>query len=265
MTAETKTPDYIVRQCETLEDFTACVEMQREVWQFDDLDVTPVRSFVIARRAGGCTFGAFEPAGRLLGFSHAIPAFDEQLRPYYYSHMLAVDSHLRDAGIGVKLKLAQRDRALQRGIPLIAWTFDPLQSRNAHLNIVKLGGVVRTYLPNYYGHASTSALHRGLDTDRLFLNWWVGSAQVADALAGQRRVDQPVATVETPLDIEAIKARDLDEARHWQLKVRTAFQRYLAEGLYCAGFERGRDGASSRYLFFKDDHREVAWNSQSLP
>jgi predicted GNAT superfamily acetyltransferase len=170
--------------------------------------------------------------------------------------MLAVEPGLQNSGIGVKLKLAQRARALERGVPLMTWTFDPLQSRNAYLNIVKLGAVVRTYQVNYYGNTSTSALHRGLDTDRLFVEWWVESEQVADALAGRPRTDQPAAAVEVPMDIQALKARDMDEARRWQLHIRAEFQRLLADGMYCAGFERGDQERHSRYLFYRDDHRE---------
>jgi predicted GNAT superfamily acetyltransferase len=252
-------PDFTVRDCVSLDDFAACVRLQREVWQFSDLDITPVRSFVITRRSGGCTIGAFDGAGRLLGFSHMLPAFDERLRPYFYSHMLAVEPGARNAGVGVALKLAQRRRALERGVPLIVWTFDPLQSRNAHLNLVKLGGVVRTYHVNYYGNASTSALHRGLDTDRLFVEWWVGSTRVKEAVeeGGAKPSSAAVASVEVPFDIEELKARDLEEARRWQVRIRAAFQQHLAAGLYCAGFERGRQNEPGRYLFFADTREEV--------
>jgi predicted GNAT superfamily acetyltransferase len=253
--------DFAVRDCVSLDDFAACVSMQREVWQFADLDITPVRSFVITRQSGGRTTGAFDAAGRLLGFSHMIPAWDDRLRPYYYSHMLAVAPGTRDAGVGAALKLAQRRRAIERGVPLIVWTFDPLQSRNAHLNLVKLGGVVRNYYANYYGNESTSALHRGLDTDRLFVEWWVGSTRVKEAVegGGVRRPDTAVAAVEVPFDIEEVKARDMAEAREWQAKIRAAFQQHLAAGLYCAGFERGRQSEPSRYLFFADTREEIPY------
>jgi predicted GNAT superfamily acetyltransferase len=251
--------DYTIRQCVTLEEFEACLQMQRDVWQFSDLDVTPLRSFVFTRRSGGFTMGAFDASNKLLGFAHALAAFDEKLRPYYYSQMLAVEPRLQNAGIGVRLKLAQRDHAFKTGIPLITWTFDPLQSRNAHLNIVKLGGVVRTYYPNYYGNKSTSALHHGLDTDRLFVEWWARSGRVADALAGKRRPitqeTKPEAVIEIPRDIEAIKKSDMDEARRWQSQVRDGFLRCLNEGLYCAGFESD-PGGNSRYLFFSDKQQE---------
>src|SRR4030095_6138880 len=129
----------------------------------------------ISRRGGGFTMGAFDASNRLLGFAHALASFDEKLRPYYYSQMLAVEPRLQNAGIGVRLKLAQRDHAFKTGAPLIPWTFAPRQSRNAYLNIVKLGGVVRRYCANFYGTNSSSVFPRGMDTDRLFLERWARS------------------------------------------------------------------------------------------
>lgn len=194
----------------------------------------------------------------MVGFAHALAAFTEQGRPFYYSQMLAVSAHLQNAGIGVRLKLAQRDYARERNIPLLTWTFDPLQSRNAYLNLTRLGGVVRTYYANYYGNTSSSVLHQGLDSDRLFVEWWVGSEPVAQALRGERRTDAAAATVEVPFDIAQIKQQDMAAARRWQEQIRAAFQRHLSAGLYCAGFERGSNGAHSRYLFYRDEKREVA-------
>jgi predicted GNAT superfamily acetyltransferase len=255
MTSEQQ-PAYTVRLCDSIEDFTQCVEMQRTVWKFPDAEVTPVRAFVITMHSGGFTYGAFDEDGRLLGFSHALAAFDKNKRPFIYSHMAAVSPGLQNAGIGAKLKLIQRDHALRIGVWPVKWTFDPLLSRNAKLNINKLGGVVRTYHVNYYGNFSTSEMWRGLDTDRLFVEWWVQSAHVADALAGKCRADVPVAAVEVPYDIDTMKKEDLNAAREWQLSVRNGFKTLLAEGLYCAGFEAGRNGGQSRYLFFKDEHIE---------
>lgn len=247
------TKELRIRQCLTFEDYSACIELQRTVWGFEDLDITPLRSFVITRRGGGFTLGAFDATERLVGFAHALPAFDNSNQPYYYSQMLAVLPEVRNEGTGARLKLAQRSYAIERGIPLIAWTFDPLQSRNAYLNLVKLGGLVRTYLPNYYGNTSTSALHRGLDTDRLFVEWWVKSEAVERSLSGEVRNDQPVAFVEVPRDVDKIKQSNLAEAREWQLKIRAEFQELLSRGLYCAGFIPGKDGAHSRYLFYQDN------------
>lgn len=248
------TKELRIRQCLTFEDYSACIELQRTVWGFEDLDITPLRSFVITRRGGGFTLGAFDATERLVGFAHALPAFDNSNQPYYYSQMLAVLPEVRNEGTGARLKLAQRSYAMERGIPLIAWTFDPLQSRNAYLNLVKLGGLVRTYLPNYYGNTSTSALHRGLDTDRLFVEWWVKSETVERSLSGEVRNDQPVAFIEVPRDVDRIKESNLAEAREWQLKIRAEFQELLSRGLYCAGFTPGKDGAHSRYLFYQDNN-----------
>src|SRR5262249_60140773 len=256
MTSGSSIREYTIRECTTFEEFAASVEIQRAVWGFEDLDIAPPRSFVVARKGGGFTYGAFDQVAGMVGFSHALPAFDEKMRPYYYSQMLAVLPEYRDSGVGVKLKLAQRDHALRTGLPLISWTFDPLQSRNAYLNIAKLGCVIRQYQVNYYGHGSTSALHRGLDTDRLFPEWWVCSEHVSDTLRGKRRIERAEAVVEAPREIEIIKQRDLEEAQRWQLQIRQSFQQYLSEGLYCAGFEADPQGGNSRYLFFKDDQRE---------
>ena len=260
MSIDTEKPSFSIRICENFDDYTACINLQRVVWQFSDLDITPLRSFVITRRSGGLTLGAFDPDNRLLGFAHALAAFDASRQPYFYSHMLAVDPEVQNAGIGAKLKLSQRDYALARGIPLLGWTFDPLMSRNAYLNIVKLGAVVRRYYPNYYGNASTSVLHRGLDTDRLFVEWWVESDHVRDALAGRSRGEAPAAVVEVPREIDEIKSSDLAEAKRWQQQIRESFQTNLANGLYCANFVPGRDGANSRYLFYKDEFVEGRLN-----
>lgn len=244
------------RQCTSLADFGACIELQRLVWQFTDLDIIPLRSFVITMHSGGMTYGAFDEAGRMLGFSHALAAFDDDRRPFYYSHMLAVDPAWRDAGIGWNLKLEQRKHAIRSGVELIRWTYDPLQSRNAHLNLTKLGGVVREYKVNYYGNTSTSTLHRGLDTDRLFVEWWVKSSRVNRAVSRltslERRVD---GVVEIPRDIEEMKSTNIGMAREKQLEVRAGFLDHFKKGLYCAGFE-AKAGEPSRYLFFSDDHIE---------
>ncbi len=257
-TGERPATTFSIRKCESLADFKACIDLQRTVWQFTDLDIIPLRSFVITMHSGGMTYGAFDPAGRLIGFSHALAAFDDGLAPYYYSHMLAVEPGWRDAGIGWELKLAQRRRALQTGVPLIRWTYDPLQSRNAHLNLTKLGGVVREYKVNYYGNESTSALHRGLDTDRLFVEWWVGSARVEKALEGvQESMTGAVTRLEIPREIEELKSQDMAAARSVQRAVRDGFLENLARGLYCAGFEAS-SGGPSRYLFFEDKHQEAS-------
>ncbi len=247
---------YTIRLCTRHEEFQSCIELQRSVWQFTDLDIIPLRAFVINLHSGGMTHGAFDEEGQLIGFSHALAAFDERRRPFYYSHMLAVEPSWRDMGVGLSLKLEQRETALKTKVPLIRWTFDPLQSRNANLNIRKLGVVIREYKVNYYGNSSTSALHRGLDTDRLFVEWWVGSERVNDILAGKKSErGEAVGTVKIPWDIEKVKALDNEQARSRQLATRAGFLEELARGNYCAGFET-TPGLESRYLFYPDRHEE---------
>lgn len=244
---------FTIRQCTTMKEFEACIELQRRVWQFSDLDVIPLRAFVINLHSGGLTHGAFDKEDRMVGFSHALAAFDDALKPFYYSHMLAVDAGWRDAGVGWRLKMAQREQALRLGVSLIKWTFDPLQSRNANLNIRKLGGVIREYKVNYYGNASTSALHRGLDTDRLFVEWWLGAPRVLHAVAGGEEAprEELVGEVEIPWDIEALKREDMAAAKESQLATRLGFLQHFSRGHYCGGFETV-PGRMGRYQFYRD-------------
>lgn len=253
-------PEYSIRQCDTFADFTQCIDLQREVWNFADIDITPLRALIITLNSGGFTLGAFD-GPKLLGFAHTLAAIDSESEPYFYSHMLAVKPDLQNSGIGMHLKFAQREFALRRNIPLMVWTFDPLQSRNAYLNIIKLGGVVRTYKPNYYGNFSSSTLHQGLDTDRLLVEWWLDDprvAQIAESGApAPSRSETIEAEVEVPFDLDRLKAQDLDLAREWQRKIRDSFSHHLSRGLYCAGFSRGTDSVPSKYLFYKDPSPSV--------
>ncbi len=125
------------------EELEACVALQKEVWNFDDVDLIPLRLFVVATKIGGQVIGAFD-GDELIGFAMSIPG-TRGGNPYLHSHMLAVRESFRNTGLGRKLKLAQRDDALGRGIRLIEWTFDPLEIRNAWLNIERLGAIARRY------------------------------------------------------------------------------------------------------------------------
>src|SRR2546423_1516804 len=137
------TSDVVIRRCTTTEEFKACVRLQKRVWNFADIDLIPVRLFVVADKIGGQVLGGF--AGKeLVGFVMAIPG-TRSGHPYLHSHMLAVDEQYRNLGLGRRLKLAQRDEALTRGFELIEWTFDPLEIKNAFLNIVRLGAIARRY------------------------------------------------------------------------------------------------------------------------
>jgi predicted GNAT superfamily acetyltransferase len=170
-----------IRSCHELAEFHACVALQREIWGEEPLEVEPATMFVVAANSGGQVIGAF--AGDvLIGFILAVAGVRDG-RPYLHSHMAAVRDDYRNQGLGRKLKLFQREEALQRGIQLIEWTFDPLEVRNAHFNLNRLGAVCRKYLPNLYG-VTTSPLHRGLRTDRLLAEWYLESEKVIAAVDG---------------------------------------------------------------------------------
>lgn len=165
---------------ETFDDFDAALRLQREVWgeQYDD--VVPRSMFVVAVKTGGILVGAEDDAGRLVGFVFSMPGVRHG-RPMQWSHMLAVAPAARGHALGLRLKLAQRDRAIARGLDLVEWTYDPLLAENAHLNVRRLGCVVDTYVENVYG-ASTSPLHAGSPTDRFIASWHVSSPHVVRRL-----------------------------------------------------------------------------------
>jgi predicted GNAT superfamily acetyltransferase len=173
----------VIRPCEGLEEFAACVQLQVDVWGYGDRDVIPRRVFVVAKRIGGQVIGAFDE-GKLVGFAMALPGIS-QGQPYLHSHMLAVNPDYRNRGIGRRLKLFQREEALARDIKRMEWTFDPLEIKNAFLNIARLGTIVRRYEPNFYG-VSSSRLHGEVPTDRLIAEWWLDSDWVRSAVAGER-------------------------------------------------------------------------------
>ncbi|HEX5431687.1 MAG TPA: GNAT family N-acetyltransferase [Bryobacteraceae bacterium] len=220
-------------------EFAEVVNLQRAVWRFDDLELLPVRFFVVADKIGGQILGAFQ-AGRMVGFCLAIPGLKPEGVCYLHSHMLGVLAEYRDTGVGRKLKLAQRDDALARGIDLIEWTFDPLEIKNAYFNLVRLGAVVRRFVPNQYG-STTSPLHGGLPTDRCIAEWTLRSSRVEAALAGKpETTSNPAARIEVPAAIEALKKTNPVRALDIQTRVRGEFLQYFAGGLAATSFERTR-------------------------
>jgi predicted GNAT superfamily acetyltransferase len=170
----------VTRHCHALEEFHACVALQREIWEEEPLEVEPATMFIVAAHTGGQVLGAFH-GDVLVGFTLAVAGIeDSQL--YLHSHMTGVKDGYRDQGIGRQLKFFQREEALRRGIEVIRWTFDPLEVRNAHFNLNRLGATCRKYLSNLYG-VTTSPLHRGLRTDRLLAEWRLKDARVVAAAA----------------------------------------------------------------------------------
>ena len=168
-----------IRKCTTLPDFHRCVELQRAVWDESELETEPYTTFVVANQTGGQVLGAFD-GSTMVGFTMALVGIHGKT-PYLHSHMTGVLPEYRDRKIGRALKLFQREEALSRDIRLIEWTFDPLETRNAHFNLNRLGAFVRTYIPDFYG-VTTSPLHRNLPTDRLLAEWHLDSKRVIAAI-----------------------------------------------------------------------------------
>jgi predicted GNAT superfamily acetyltransferase len=231
-----------VRKCETIDEFQACVALQKEVWRFDDVDLVPLRLFVVGQKIGGQIIGAFD-GNELVGFSFSIPGARAG-RAYLHSHMLAVRDGWRNYGLGRSMKLAQRADALQRGFELIEWTFDPLEIKNAHLNLVRLGAIARRYSVNHYGESS-SPLQGGLPTDRLVAEWWLKSQRVANLLdrgeAPQINVEK---TIAVPTEIYAWKASAADRARaaEVQKRNRQEFLQAFPQGFAALGYETDVNG-----------------------
>jgi predicted GNAT superfamily acetyltransferase len=227
-----------VRKCEKLEEFQCCVELQRQIWGEADLEVEPVTMFVVAAHTGGQVLGAFDH-GRMIGYTLAVAGLRDGVA-FLHSHMTGVVSDYRDRGVGRMLKLFQRDEALSRGIRLIEWTFDPLELRNAHFNLNRLGAICREYLPNLYG-VTTSPLHRGLATDRLLVEWRLDSARAVAAI--KDLVKDPVeasARIELPAELERWQQDNAPEIQKVQGRMREEFTKWFAKGYAAVGLRTGK-------------------------
>jgi predicted GNAT superfamily acetyltransferase len=258
--------DVTIRECTTVEEFDACVRLQREAFGLPDLELSPRRHLIVARSCGGFTLGAFE-GERMIGFvltQVAVRAATETSgeEVFGYSHMMAVAREYQNRGIGARLKWAQRERTLAEGRKLIRWTWEPMQSRNAHFNINRLGVVVRSYSVNYYGTDYSSmtgefAAPLGLDSDRLVAEWTLNSPRVEALARGEKPepLGEPVTSVEIPPNWSALVREDLQTAQSELQRVRTEFQKAFDAGLVCAGFER--DATRPQYLFFDSSKFKV--------
>jgi predicted GNAT superfamily acetyltransferase len=217
-----------IRQLSHLDEFRDVLRLQQEIWGFADVELLPLRFLVVVSRVGGHVFGAYD-GGEMIAFCFAIPGIKPGNAPYLHSHMLGVQPAYRDTGIGRRLKLRQREEALSRGITLIEWTFDPLELKNAYLNIVKLGAIVRRYSENQYG-VTASPLHGGLPTDRCYAEWWLNDERAKGRHAVER--------IAYPADIARIRAEDTARAREIQQANAARFQSAFSRGLAVTGFER---------------------------
>ncbi|MBI1941494.1 MAG: GNAT family N-acetyltransferase, partial [Acidobacteria bacterium] len=219
------------------EELAACTGLQKRIWGYSDLDVYPLRLFVNLGKIGGHVLGAFAPAGKLVGFVAAMPAWHDDRR-YLYSLSLGVLPGHENRGLGKALKLAQRRVARQAGIDVIEWTFDPLQARNAHFNIVRLGAIARRYLADHYGPVASRLQHRR-PSDRLVAEWWLNSPRVRRALSGRQpraAANVPAAQVSIPLSIASLAKANPRRAREEQARVGKQLRQCFARGLAITGF-----------------------------
>jgi predicted GNAT superfamily acetyltransferase len=258
--------DFTYRDLTTLPEFEQVVELERQIWGTGYGDVVPTSILAISVFRGGVLIGAFD-GDRMVGFVYSLPGLKHG-RPLQWSHMLGVLDEFRNDGLGLRLKMLQRERALAMGLDLIEWTFDPMQTLNAYLNFTKLGVVVDEYEINVYGK-STSPLHGGNPTDRFVAQWRIreglhafemnGAAQRTvnriDRSSGSPRcadvildADTAVVLVDIPMGFTEMLAQAPSLALEWRLRTRSLFTTYFARGYEAVGFSLNRDAGKGTYL-----------------
>lgn len=242
------------------------MELQKRVWGDDFTEVIPVSMLKVVQQVGGIAIGAFVER-RMVGFLFGVSGIrNRQLA--HWSDTLAVLPEFRDLGIGRQLKCYQREVLLGEGVELVHWTFDPLESRNAYVNLTRLGAIAGEYRRDFYG-ATASILHEGMETDRLVASWAIRSHRVARRLAGERprgwsyaagaplvnpwltrndipapgepdlAIAAPVVRLAIPADIQALRARAPAASRDWRYTARAAFEEYLGRGYSATDLVRG--------------------------
>ncbi|WP_157898799.1 GNAT family N-acetyltransferase [Luteitalea pratensis] len=262
------------RELTTVEDIRLVQDMERRVWGAEDIDVSPVLLMAALVKSGALLLGAFLD-GRMRGFAFSVPG-DRHGHRLHWSHMTGVDEALRSSGLGTLLKLEQARRVAARGYARIQWTYDPLQSLNAHLNLVKLGASADEYAEHVYGD-STSDLHRGAPTDRFIVTWLLDEAGVPmrsprlARAAGQEGVaagtvvtqggwdryhadgelpTAPVIRVPVPARFSAMLQEAPDLAMAWRMQTRAQFEALFAAGYEAVSFRRV--GESGEYIMVNE-------------
>jgi len=254
------------RDLTTLADFAEVVELERQIWGTGYDDVVPLSILSISTFRGGVLIGAFD-GDRMVGFVYSLPGLKHG-KAMQWSHMLGVIDDFRNDGLGLRLKMQQRERTIAMGLDLIEWTFDPMQTLNAYLNFTKLGIVVDEYEINVYGK-SMSPLHGGNPTDRFVAQWHIGedaprqsnpigartAANRIDWSSGQPRcvdivvdADTPTLLVDIPVGFTEMLAKSPDLALEWRLATRRIFTSYFSRGYKATGFTFDRSAGKGTYL-----------------
>jgi predicted GNAT superfamily acetyltransferase len=268
-------PIILVRPLETIEEFRAAEEVQRQVWPGSELDVVPLHMLTTVAHNGGLVLGAFH-GDRMVGFLLGFLGTDEGqmnrpalARLKHCSHMMGVVPEYQGQHVGYQLKLAQRDHVSAQSVRLITWTYDPLESRNGHLNIARLGAVCHTYLESVYG-AMRDGLNAGLPSDRFQVDWWITSPRVKERMFGQRaplvlhsftsagavilnptkpgadslprpselwrKPENTLALIEIPTNFQSIKVNDMGLALAWRSQTRSMFEEAFGTGYWVTDF-----------------------------
>jgi predicted GNAT superfamily acetyltransferase len=275
---------FLIRDVEGEAEHHAVEDIQKEAWGFNDLDTVPAATLMATQHAGGVVLGAFE-RDKMIGFAYGFAAWEDR-RASLHSHMLAVRPEYRNFQAGFYLKLAQREAALAKGLDEITWTFDPLQSLNAHLNFAKLGVTSRRYIVNFYGEATSSPLHQGFGTDRLWVRWLLNSDRVARCLPSEtsrglakvapgstaaadiiqsalihRDGSRPLlgdfsgslaasrCAIEIPHNINALKEREPKLGSEWREATRAAFLAAIEAGFLVEDFVRIEGDLGPRWFY----------------
>lgn len=274
----TAVSSYTIRPLTTLDECRQVVALEKQIWAYTDAeDVVPAPVLIVSIKRGGVLLGAFDEYGTMAGFVYSIPGLKAG-RPMQWSHMLGVVADAQSAGLGRRLKLAQRDASLAMGIDLVEWTYDPLQALNAHLNFAKLGVVVEEYEENIYG-TSSSPLHRGSPTDRFVAEWHLREPHVVRRTAeaagplmrdasvmsapvvnpskpgpwlepaeGELGHDSRRVLVEIPTGFSEMMAGSPDLALQWRMTTRRIFQGYFSRGYRAVDFFLSRAARRGHYL-----------------
>jgi predicted GNAT superfamily acetyltransferase len=264
------------RSVTTQAEYLAAEDLQYAVWGGSEREIIPLPMLLTAHKHGGIVLGAFDQAA-LIGLVFSFIGFSAQQKLKHCSHLLAVDPAYRDQQVGRKLKLLQREVVLAQGIDLITWTYDPLESRNALLNLHYLGTTCQTYLPNLYG-SMVDALNAGLPSDRFQVDWWLNSQHVQQCLQAPRpteslqnllnrgvtilnpaSLDDPTAPaheiqpargtqvlIRIPADFQSLKATNPTLGLAWRIHFREVCQAAFEQGYMAA--DALRDGEQTYYM-----------------